>query len=185
MGLSQILTSNLHVSHFYFLAVNILYKSLFYVYNNSHAGTQGYRFGLKKKPRDKNSKRNLGDPKLQEENMECSLANIDTLEEQPVFIDPVEEVRESVENVIAEHKEEIFGSFDENANIIPKVSMLGEPKKKEKGKKEENISMRQFWRYRMFYSRELMEQDKNTRFHWLWTMRKLAEYFVITVENRS
>lgn len=60
---------------------------------------------------------------------------------------------------------------------------LGEPKK-EKGKKEENISMRQFWRYRMYYRKEFTGGDKDLRFHWLWSMRKLAELFVIIVENR-
>ncbi|KAL3081942.1 hypothetical protein niasHS_011916 [Heterodera schachtii] len=42
-----------------------------------------------------------------------------------------------------------------------------------------NISERQFYRYRM----ALRGDDKNS-FHWLWFARRLAEYFTITVLNR-
>jgi hypothetical protein len=51
---------------------------------------------------------------------------------------------------------------------------------------EENISIRQFWRYRTFFRKEFVD-DQNSRrkqFHWLWSMRKLAEYFIISIENR-
>ena len=166
-----------------------------YQYRSILSGTQGYRFGLKKNVRDKNVKSTPGDPKRQEERMESQLSNIDTLQEPPVYVDSAQEVQDSVQKVIDTHREEIFGSLanEENKDVNnneeekeehEESKMLGAKKKKEKGKKEENISMRQFWRYRSFYRKELIDRDRDHRFHWLWTMRKLAEFFVITIENR-
>jgi hypothetical protein len=56
---------------------------------------------------------------------------------------------------------------------------------KKKGK-EDNISLRQFWRYRSYFRKEFVDDQKKRgkQFHWLWSMRKLAEYFIISVENR-
>jgi hypothetical protein len=59
-----------------------------------------------------------------------------------------------------------------------------EPRKK--NDKKEDISMRQFWRYRTYFRKEFVDaqNSKSKQNHWLWSMRKLAEYFIISVENR-
>jgi hypothetical protein len=43
----------------------------------------------------------------------------------------------------------------------------------------DNISPRQFYRYRM-----AMREEGRGSFHWLWFARRLAEYFTIAVLNR-
>jgi hypothetical protein len=45
--------------------------------------------------------------------------------------------------------------------------------------KRDNISERDFYRYRM-----AMRMDSRGAFHWLWFARRLAEYFVVSVLNR-
>jgi hypothetical protein len=58
---------------------------------------------------------------------------------------------------------------------------------------EKNISYRQFVRYRLGWGKrdiqfELSRSTQNKKrehcYHWLWTFRRLAEYFLITVINR-
>ncbi|KAL3091075.1 hypothetical protein niasHS_005038 [Heterodera schachtii] len=57
------------------------------------------------------------------------------------------------------------------------------PRKRQLGIKkvgpQENISERQFYRYRL-----AIRENSRGAFHWLWFSRRLAEYFVIAVLNR-
>jgi hypothetical protein len=69
--------------------------------------------------------------------------------------------------------------------------MAAEPKRK--SGPEKNISYRQFVRYRLGWgksdiqfetSKTSQHKKKEHCYHWLWTFRRLAEYFLITVINR-
>jgi hypothetical protein len=65
-----------------------------------------------------------------------------------------------------------------------------EPKRK--SGPDKNISFRQFIRYRLGWGRDDIYvtqrnpgyKPKQNCYHWLWTFRRLAEYFLITVINR-
>lgn len=145
-------------------------------------GTQGFRFGLKK-----NERLPLGDPV---ERIEDRLKDGDNDKE---YIDAVEEVVASASVAIREAIEQGKIDLGDDTVVVPNAERsvqypykANEPKRKQKGKKEENISMRQFWRYRTYKRDEI--RDDGTKiphtFHWLWTMQKLSEYFIINVLNR-
>ena len=153
-----------------------------------YKGTQGYRFGLKKNL-DNASK---GDTMREEEKMEKELAKSYIEEESVQIVDPVEEVIDVVQDALDAEAEALIDLLSDNESKDDKSkqanSTSNPPKEKfvkQKGK-HANISMRQFWRYRMFYRNNMDDANKGKdhRYHWLWAMRKLAEFFVITVENR-
>lgn len=154
-----------------------------------YKGTQGYRFGLRKNL-DKATK---GDPMREEEKMENELAKSYIEDEPDEIVDPVEEVRDVVQDALDAEAEALIDLLSDNESKEYKsneATISSKPLKekfvKQKGK-HANISMRQFWRYRMFYRNNMDDANKGKdyRYHWLWVMRKLAEFFVIIVENRS
>ena len=141
-----------------------------------------------------------GDTMREEEKMESELAKSYIEEESPQIVDPVEEVRDVVQDALDAEAEALIDLLSDNESKEDKPDQakpsdqtrpnsfnpLKEKFVKQKGK-HANISMRQFWRYRMFYRDNMDDANngKDHRYHWLWVMRKLAEFFVITVENRS
>ena len=143
--------------------------------------TQGFRFGLKK-----NERIPIGDPVIPQKRMQEKLNNDNQLDGDNEYVDPIEEIADAAHDAI--HEAIARGEIDlgDDTVVVPEHEKSYQPKRKQKGKKEENISMRQFWRYRTYYRDEL--KDDGTKiphtFHWLWTMRKLAEYFIINVLNR-
>lgn len=144
--------------------------------------TQGFRFGLKK-----NERLPLGDPIIEQNIMRDKLDKESEMEDDKVYVDPAEEIGAAAMAAIREACEQGKIDLGDDTVVAPEHEKTTyEPKRKQKGKKEENISMRQFWRYRTYERDELKDDGKSIphTFHWLWTMRKLSEYFIINVLNR-
>lgn len=154
--------------------------------------TQGFRCGLKK-----NARLPIGDPIVAQNIMQDKLEEENKIDDDKEYVDPAEEVGAAASAAIREAFEQGKIDLGDDTVVDPEISYEPkntfvfkktsfEPKRKEKGKKEDNISMRQFWRYRTYERDELKDDGKAIphTFHWLWTMRKLSEYFIISVLNR-
>lgn len=143
--------------------------------------TQGFRFGLKK-----NERLPLGDPVVEQKRMENNLKDEEKMDDKNEYVDAIAEFVEAASNAIHEAAEQGKLDLGDDTVVVPDAEKTYQFKKKQKGKKEENISMRQFWRYRTYHRDELKDDGSKipNSFHWLWTMQKLSEYFIINVLNR-
>src|SRR6188474_2428953 len=75
-----------------------------------------------------------------------------------------------------------------NDNVLDtRFDQQGQTTFRKKTGPQNNISMRQFYRYRFALrhnDHNIMYHSSRKHFHWLWFSRRLAEYFVISITNR-
>ncbi|KAL3075374.1 hypothetical protein niasHT_033604 [Heterodera trifolii] len=105
----------------------------------------------------------------------------------PIENDNADEQTQTIEELPNQFDQETDHD-NEQATLSPEDSILEPifgvpPKRRELGVRKpgplENISERQFYRYRL-----AIRENSRGAFHWLWFSRRLAEFFVIAVLNR-